>query len=188
MRRLLTASLLATVLLALPAFSAPQIPRKAPDFVISMVDGSQKLLNSLRGKTVVMAFMFTTCPHCQKTAAVLAKVQEEYAAKGVQVVGVTFDQGAQSRVQQFGEQLQLNFPVGYATQGQVLEFLQIPITEPYFVPILVFLDRTGTIRSEYIGDEEFLQKQELNIRAEIEKILHGAPVVAKPAAKAAPKQ
>ena len=183
MRRLVLLITFAATLLAAQSTPAPQLPRKAPEFVVNMVDGSQKLLSSLRGKTVAMAFLFTTCPHCQKTAAVLAKVQEEYAAKGVQVVGVTFDQGAQGRVKEFSDQLQLNFPCGYSTQNQVLEFLQIPINEPYFVPVLVFVDRTGTIRSEYIGDETFLSKQEINIRGEIEKMLHGpAPVV-----KAAPK-
>ena len=75
----------------------------------------------------------------------------------------------------------LNYPVGYSETGPVLEFLQHPGDEPYFVPILVFIDRRGTIRGEYIGDETFLAKQEVNIRAEIDKMLKtGAPVAAAP--------
>jgi len=187
MRKLLFLSTLAVSFFAAQALPAPQVPRKAAEFVVNMVDGQQKLLSTLRGKTVVAAFMFTTCPHCQKTAGVLAKVQEEYAAKGVQVVGITFDQGAQARVKEFSQQLHLNFPCGYSTQGQVLEFLQIPPTEPYFVPILVFIDKTGTIRSEYVGDEKFLESQEINIRLEIDKMLRGTPTPAAAKAAAAPK-
>src|SRR4051794_15722031 len=41
------------------------VPRKAPEFVFNIQDGSQLLLSSQKGKAVVVAFMFTTCPHCQ---------------------------------------------------------------------------------------------------------------------------
>jgi peroxiredoxin len=177
MRKLLVFMAVATSLLAgsLVAATAtkkgPVVPRKAAEFVFQMVDGPQQLLSMYKGKTVVLALMYTTCPHCQKTAQVLAKVQTEYAAKGVQVLGATFDQGAAGRVQQFNKSLGLNFPCGYSDQGAVLEFLQHPADEPYFVPILVFIDKRGTVRSQYIGDETFLANQEVNIRAEIDKML-----------------
>jgi peroxiredoxin len=182
MRKLLVLIGLATVLFAGQAPKrGPAVPRKAGEFVFQMVDGPQRLLSMYKGKTIVLAFMYTTCPHCQKTAQVLAKVQTEYAAKGVQVLGATFDKGAAGRVQQFNKSLGLNFPVGYSEQEPVLEFLQHPIDEPYFVPILVFIDRRGTIRSQYIGDETFLSRQEVNIRAEIDKVLKmGVPASTAP--------
>jgi peroxiredoxin len=160
---------------------APAVPRKAGEFVFQMVDGPQQLLSMYKGKTIVLALMYTTCPHCQKTAQLLSKVQTEYAAKGVQMLGAAFDQGAAGRVQQFNKSLGLNFPVGYSDQGAVLEFLQLPPNEPYFVPILVFIDKRGTVRSQYIGDETFLANQEVNIRAEIDKTLKAgtAPAAAK---------
>jgi peroxiredoxin len=160
---------------------APVLPRKAAEFVFNNVDGAQKLLSMYKGKTIVLAFMFTTCPHCQKTAQLLALVQKEYAAKGVQILGAVFEKDASSRLQQFQRTLSLNFPVGYSEQGPVLDFLQLPPNDPYFVPILVFIDRRGTIRSQYVGDETFLSHQEVNIRAEIDKVLKmGAPVAAAP--------
>ena len=174
MRKLLLLTSLVLAALATASF-AVQAPRKSPEFVITMPDGSQKLLSSFKGKTIALAFMFTTCPHCQKTAGVLAKVQTEYAAKGVQVLGVTFDDGAQARIAEFNRNAGVNFPCGYSAKGPVLEYLDIPANQPYFVPILVFIDKAGTIRSEYIGDEKFLEKQEINIRAELDKYLK--PVV-----------
>src|ERR1017187_4261629 len=150
---------------------SPVIPRKAAEFVFKMPDGSQQLLSTYRGKTIVLAMMFTTCPHCQKTSQLLSKLQPEYASKGVQVLGVVFDQGAASRAKEFQKTYAPNFPIGSSEQGPVLEFLQVPQTDPYFVPILVFIDKRGTIRSQYIGDETFLANQEVNIRAEIDKML-----------------
>jgi peroxiredoxin len=154
---------------------APAVPRKMGEFVFHMVNAPEQLLSTYKGKTIVLALMFTTCPHCQKTAQLLSVVQKEYEAKGVQVLGSVFDQDSKSRVQQFSKGLGLNFPVGYSDQQTVLEFLQLPVNDPYFVPILVFIDRRGMVRSQYIGDETFLSKQDVNIRAEIEKLLKTPP-------------
>ncbi len=182
------ASLGAGLLLAADApKKGPVAPRKAAEFVFKMPDGSQRLLSAYRGKTVVLAMMFTTCPHCQKTAQVMTKIQSEYAAKGVQMLGAVFDQGAASRVLSFEKQVGLNFPIGSSEQGPVLEFLGLPPTDPYFVPILVFIDRRGMVRGQYVGDENFLNHQEVNIRAEIEKMLKTGPVSSAAPAHAAPK-
>lgn len=165
MRRLIFLCTLATALFA------AQIPRKAPEFAIQMPDGKQQLLSSYRGKAVVFAFMFTTCPHCQNTAKLLTKIQTEYAAKSVQVLGATFDPGAAFKVQQFNRMLGLNFPCGYSNPKAVNDFIQQPPDNPPFVPILVFIDKAGMVRSQYVGDEKFLSNQDVNIRAEIDKLL-----------------
>jgi peroxiredoxin len=188
MRKALTLLVLAAAAFGATAPSkGPQVPRKAAEFVIQSPDGKQQLLSSYRGKTVVLAFMYTTCPHCQKTAQVLSGVQKEYADKGVQVLGATFDSGAAFRVQQFNQMLGVNFPCGYSTPDAVLQFLQHPASEPYFVPILVFIDKTGTVRSQYIGDEKFLGNQEVNIRAELDKMLKGGATSSHAGARSAKK-
>jgi thiol-disulfide isomerase/thioredoxin len=169
--------LLAFALLAVPALTfagAPHLPRKAPEFAIQMPDAPQVLLSSFKGKVVVMAMMYTTCPHCQHTAQVLSKVKTEYEGKPVQILGVTFDSGAAFRVQQFNKMFGVNFPTGYSTEAVVRPFVELGPTEPYFVPMLIFIDKAGMIRSQYIGDENFLGNQEVNIRAEIDKLLKGA--------------
>ncbi len=160
---------------------SPTTPRKSPEFVLKMLDGKQQLLSGYRGKTVVLALMFTTCPHCQNTAQILQKFEGEYAPKGVQVLGVVFDQGAAQGAAQFQRTYAKNFPIAVSDQGQVLEFLGLGQTEPYFVPILAFIDKKGTLVSQYVGDEKFLANQEYNIRAEIEKTLKsgGATAAAK---------
>ena len=177
---------LATSIFAAPGFGA-QIPRKAPEFVFKMADGSQQLLSMYKDKAIVLAFMYTTCPHCQKTAQVLTTIQKEYAARGVQMLGAVFDKGAEQRVVEFHKGLGLNFPVGVSDTRTVLEYLQFPLEDPYFVPILVFIDKRGMIRSQYIGDETFLSHQEVNIRAEIDKFLKSTTTTSSAAAQKTPK-
>lgn len=186
MTKLLPLMALATSLFAVSAPQA-QIPRKAPEFVFKMTGGSQQLLSTYKGKTIVLAFLYTTCPHCQKTARVLSDVQKEYAAKGVQILAAVFDQGAEQRVVEFHNGLGLNFPVGVSDTRTVLEYLQFPVDDPYFVPILVFIDKHGMIRSQYIGDEKFLAHQEVNIRAEIDKLLKGTTTTTSAATRKTPK-
>ena len=190
MRKLISLFTLTATLLAFSAMGAatgaaagPIVPRRAGEFVFHMPDGSQKLLTDYKGKTIVLALMYTTCPHCQKTAHVMSEIQTEYASRGVQMLGAAFDQGAEQRVKEFISVLKLNFPVGTSPVVPALEFVKHPVNDPYFVPILVFIDKTGTVRSQYIGDEKFLDKQEVNIRKEIDKMLGGA--AAKPAVKPA---
>jgi peroxiredoxin len=162
---------------AKPAAPAPQAPRPAGEFVIHMTDGSQKLLSSYRGKVVVMAFMYTTCTHCQHTAGVLATINKEYADKGVQILGVAIDSGAQQGIPTFLKITGANFPVGFASTDQALKFLHAP-AEGWYVPMLAFIDRKGMIRYENIVSDtddgsagKFIQSQEVNIPNEINKYL-----------------
>ena len=181
--------LLALALLALPALtlSGVTLPRKATEFAIQMPGAPEVLLSNSKGKVVVMALMYTTCPHCQKIAQLLSKVNTEYAGKGVQILGVTFDKEAPQNVQQFNKMFGVNFPTGFSTEAVVRPFVQLAPNEPYFVPMIVFIDKAGMVRSQYIGDEKFLGNPDVNIRAEIDKLLKGA-IGAAPASARAQKK
>lgn len=175
-------SIFALVLAAGAAFSA-QVPRQAPEFAIHMPDGSQKLLSTYRGKAVVMAFVFTTCPHCQRMMGTLAGVQKEYAARGVQVLASAFNDPAKDprspdSAGRFASTYVNGFPAGWNEKLSVMEFLQHDEKVPYFVPILVFIDKKGVVRQQVIGDEKYLQDPETNVRASIDAILktQAAPV------------
>lgn len=165
---------------------APPLPRKAPEFVFSLQSGQQLLLSSLRGKVVAIAFMFTTCPHCQALCPILANIQKDYAAKGVQFVGDVIDEGAKDGLANFTTNYSKNvFPVGWSTQQAALEFMKHPDPR-FYVPMLAFLDRKGNIQSQYIGDNDFFREQDKNIRAELDKVLAGT-AGAKPPVKTATK-
>ncbi len=166
---------------AIPAVAQNNPPRPAPEFAITMPDGSQKLLSSYKGKATCLAFFFTTCPHCQDMSKLLSsQIAPEYAPKGVQFLAVAFDDTAnKSTVSDFANNyVHGAFPMGYADRGQVLEFLQKSIMTPLYVPIMVFIDRKGMIIDEYIGDAKFLADPPKNVRAELDKTLAHAPAKA----------
>jgi peroxiredoxin len=155
---------------------AAVLPRKAADFQIEMTGGGKPItLSQYRGKPVVLAFILTTCTHCQYTTGLLVKLQTEFVAKGLQVIECAVNQGAAADLPNFIKSFQTNFPVGYSTdQVGVLGFLQHPATAIPHMPMLAFIDRHGIIREQFQGIDAILNddaKQEENLRAEIEKLL-----------------
>lgn len=148
---------------------------KAPEFVFNMQDGKQLLLSSFRGKVVAISFMFTTCPHCQAFVPVLATIQKDYAAKGVQIIGDVIDAGAREGLANFNAlYVRGAFPCGWSSDASAREFMGIQPGKNYYVPMMAFIDRKGYIRGRYIGDNEFFQDGNKSVRAELDKLL-GAP-------------
>lgn len=98
--------------------------------------------------------------------------------RGVQILAASFDPDARATAANFARQYVSGFPAGWAERDSVLEYLQL--SDPrFYVPILVFIDKKGLIRAEYIGDAEFLKDQDKNIRALAESLLKepaGKPV------------
>src|SRR6202049_1575442 len=82
------------------AVSAATVPRPAPEFVVRG-PGGEVLLSQYRGKVVLLAFIFTTCPHCQHTVGIMSEVQKEYAARGFQALGAAFNEMAPQLVSAF---------------------------------------------------------------------------------------
>jgi thiol-disulfide isomerase/thioredoxin len=167
--------------LALGADAAPApLPRLAGEFSIHLDNGKQVLLSSYKGKVVLLAFFFTTCPHCQKLAGLLGNLEKEYTPKGVQMLAGCFDYNAQGQVGQFNQMYVKNaFPVGWDPRAAVFEFLKIPMMQQVFVPIITFIDRKGMLQQQYIGDENYLRDPEKSVRGSLDSLLKPTPLVSR---------
>ena len=150
-----------------------------------MPNGTQTLLSQYKGKVVVLAFILTTCPHCQHTCGILSKLQAEYGPQKLQVLSAAMDEGAQMKVPGFIRQFKPAFPVGWSTRDSVVEYLQHPADKGMHMPNVVFIDKGGNIRAQYQGDPPFFggPDEEQNIRREIDKLLREGPAPKGPASK-----
>lgn len=160
-------SILATGLLA----QAQTLPRPAGEFAISMPYGGQTLLSQYAGKVVCLAFILTTCPHCQHTTQLLSGIQTEYASRGVQIIAAAFNPDAPQLVPAFITQFKPTFPVGFAARDAVFEYEQASLAKPNYVPELIFIDRHRMIRAQYSGSDDFFKDQEKNIRAMLDTLV-----------------
>ena len=160
------------LLLFVGAVSAAEVPRHSPEFAIALTSGKQILLSQHRGKVVALVFILTYCPHCQVTVQALSKLQGEYGPRGFQVLASAIEDMAAMAVPDFLRRFQPTFPVGFNNRDQVLEYLQHPPMFKLLMPQLVFVDREGTIRAQYAGDDPFFgAEQDKNLRAKIEELL-----------------
>jgi cytochrome oxidase Cu insertion factor (SCO1/SenC/PrrC family) len=164
-----------TLLFATAALAADTAapPRPSPPLTIERLGAPSVELSQYRGKVVALAFIFTTCSHCQDLTKLLGPLSREYALRGVQVLECAFNDDAKQTMAEFVQQFQPPFPVGWTNRAAAMAYLQRTIldTRPLYVPHMVFLDRRGIIQADYPGESDFMKDPATNIRAELEKLL-----------------
>jgi thiol-disulfide isomerase/thioredoxin len=156
--RIATASaLLASVMTSGVALqAAAPVPRPSKEFTIMLPSGKQALLSSYRGKVVMMAFMFTTCPHCQALSKIITKLQTELGPRGFQALGTAFNEEVNTPNPEanaqvtgaFANQFATGFPVGNAPSSSVMSYLGLSDIERWVVPQIAIIDRKGVIRAQ----------------------------------------
>jgi thiol-disulfide isomerase/thioredoxin len=167
-------SLLGTTMLA----AEDELVRKAPEFAFNIPGQGQKLLSQYRGKVVALEFIYTTCPHCQAASRLMTKLQQEYGARGLQVIDVAVNPNADLKVEEFVKDFQVGFPVGWATADQMTSFMNFSDGR-FVVPQLALIDREGNIRYQTpaLENEKWdkLMKEDL-LRAHLEELLNPGSV------------
>lgn len=153
----------------------PPLPRKAPEFTITDPSGKESLLSSYRGKVVVLAFVHTTCPHCQAFSMVLEKLQKELGPKGFQAIDVAWNPNAKELVPMFVKGLNLTFPVGYSDWDPIMDFMGFSVMDRPVVPLEVVIDRRGMIRAESPPSGDANLQDETKLKTLVEGLLSEGP-------------
>ena len=136
---------------ALVAPAAP-LPRQSPEFSIVEPGGATILLSSLKGKVVVVEFLFVKSEHCLRVVRMLEKLRGELGPRGFQPVGIVFDPPnapVEGRLlaAQMTDYFKLSFPVGYTSKENVDSYLGRTQNEVLSIPQVVVIDRMGLIRA-----------------------------------------
>src|SRR5436309_856742 len=82
--------------LGLEVLAAPPVPRTAPQLTLRDTAGNPLSLGSYAGKVLLVQFLYTTCPHCQAASRSFNALQHELGSRGLQVVGVAFNEEAEN--------------------------------------------------------------------------------------------
>jgi peroxiredoxin len=171
----ITGLFLALSLVSVSIWAQPPMPRKAPELTITESSGKQTLLSSYRGKVVVLAFIFTTCPHCQAACGVLTKLHAELGDKGFQPLAVAFNDNASMLVSSFVQNFHPSFPVGSEIRKRVTDYLQLDDSGkvPWMVPQVVLIDRKGMIVEQSSPKGTEALQEEGSLRQKITDLLKG---------------
>ncbi len=82
------------------------------DLTLKDLSGVEQSISSLRGRVVVLNFWATYCIPCRTEMPDLAAIQNEFAALGLQVIGVSTDEAEdRNKVLQFVKETKINFPI-----------------------------------------------------------------------------
>ena len=159
---------LACILAVLPAYRVTAQPglRPSPELAFTIPGQGDKLLSQYRGKVVALEFILTTCPHCQAQTKLMNGLEERYAARGFQALAVAVDLNADLRVENFSNEYQVQFPVGWTTIERMMSYMGF--TERPVVPQLVLIDRAGIIHyaTPREGDADSLKEDVIAKRIE----------------------
>jgi len=192
----ISALLVSTLASTLTLRAAAPVPRPSKEFTIIMPSGKQTLLSSYRGKVVMAAFMFTTCPHCQALSKVITKLQGELGPRGFQALGIAFNDevntpnnGVNGQVTaNFVNQFQVGFPMGYAPRESVLSYLGVSEIESWVVPQVAIIDRKGVIRAQSASRGTTELQTETYLRKYLGELLDEGGAKSAAPSKAAPKK
>src|SRR5437660_8099699 len=128
-----------------PPAPANQTYNPAPDVQFTKLDGSPFRLNDLRGRVVLLNFWATWCVPCRNEIPSLSAMQKDLDARGLSIIGVSYDDTA-DLVQEFQKDIPQSYQIvlGGREGGSQLPALPLPTT--------YIIDRQGRIRDKMIGE------------------------------------
>jgi len=124
-----------------------EVNRPAPTFTLSTLDGKQVNLSDYRGKVVMLNFWYTKCPPCREETPALQQVYQQFADKGLVILGVNVRQNEQpgaagdQDIRAFAEQFGVTYPIVIDSNRDVAMAYQI-----YPLPTSIFIDPNGQER------------------------------------------
>jgi thiol-disulfide isomerase/thioredoxin len=133
-------------------------PMPLHDFNLPDVAGNQHNISEWKGKIRVINFWATWCPPCLKEIPEFIAMQEQYAAKGLQFIGIAIDD--QESVKEYLATTKINYPIligeisGIALAHQLGNSVDA-------VPFTVIVNQQGQIIHQHRG--EFSTEQIMEI-------------------------
>ncbi len=152
-RTIIIAAALLMFTMAAHSQSSAQQP---PPLRLKSIQGRALSLSDYRGKIVLLNFWATWCPPCRAEMPDLVRMQREYGARGLQVIGITYPPQTLREVRRFVREFKVNYPVALGTKETKALF-----DESETLPVTIVIDREGNIRERIEGillAEEFEQK------------------------------
>ena len=148
----------------------------AADFALPTPDGRIIRLSDQRHKVVVLEFLQTTCPSCQKSGETLQKLYDAKAGRGLEVIGISHDRQGMPAIRDYQFQHRLTYPVVLGDLEVAIRYLGITPDRPSFqVPVFIFIGRNGQVVEERSlenpSDREWFEQMPGSLEAAVDRLL-----------------
>lgn len=109
-----------------------------------LLEGGEWKLSDHRGKVVLVNLWATWCPPCRAETPDLVRLSEELKARGLEVIGVSMDQGDPGIIHRFQSDYKVSYPLARGVEVPALQGqLALPTTLVY--------DRKGRLAGKTVG-------------------------------------
>lgn len=144
-------------------WSRPAGLSRAPEVMLTTLDGRQQRLSDLRGHPLLVTFWATTCPGCIKEMPELAALYRELAPQGLKIIGVAMSYDAISDVRALTERRQIPYLIAHDADGRLARaFGEVRLT-----PTTFLIAADGRIMQQRIGETDIAQ-----LRTTLVELLH----------------
>ncbi len=135
---------------------------KAPDFVLTGLDGRQVHLADLAGKIVILHFWATWCPPCVEEMPTLNKIAAQLPSADFALLAASVDDGGAAAVSSFMQRNRLSMPVFLDQNHSVSSrYGTFKFPETYLI------GRDGLVKYKIIGPRDWTDPETLNALKEL---------------------
>lgn len=118
----------------------------APDFTLPALGGNTFTLSSLKGKVIILDFWATWCSPCREEVPDFIALKNEYGDKGLEIVGISLDEGGENAVRHFARKTGINYIIVFGDEKTEEKYGGIR-----GIPTTFIIDQNGNIVTKYIG-------------------------------------
>jgi thiol-disulfide isomerase/thioredoxin len=125
-----------------------KIPEDVPEIALPGLDGKPHALADYRGKLLVVNFWATWCEPCRREIPLLKSLRAEYAANGLEIVGIAVD--SHDDVAKYATAHGMGYPILLGERGGLEAAAAFGME--VVLPFSVFADRAGHIVALKVGE------------------------------------
>lgn len=128
--------------------SAP-ISEKLAQGEFKNLDGSTFNIAERHGKVLLVNMWATWCGPCRGEMPELVRMQEEHRGQGFEVIGLNVDDESVEAINDFAQEMKLNYTLAWADMDLQVEFLKMSGFDG--IPQSFIIDRDGRLRAIFKG-------------------------------------
>jgi len=122
------------------------VGKPAPEFSLPDLEGNKIELSSMKGKVLILDFWATWCPPCKDEVPHLVRLQSKFRDQGLQIVGLSLDQGGAGKVKPFAEEYGVNYTMLIADDETAKAYGGVAM-----IPTTFVVDRSGIVVKRFVG-------------------------------------
>ncbi len=128
-----------------PAAAILQKGEPAPPIKLVTTSGQPITLNNYKGYVLVMDFFATWCIPCKESIPHLNSLKQKYGKQGLQVLGVSVDEGSDREVRSFISERRIGYPVAIAGEEMQADYGLRSI------PTVYVINKKGMVADKFQG-------------------------------------